>query len=178
MIGEWYKLWNIIRDEFDGYPSQLKVIKKLLSLGLSVKTDFEGVGRIYCGNIEIKPNMVARAAEVDRRVVLETIKRILKDERLSKFFGGLRTTAAFGSSATFMGYGVVEIVPESATRPGIISDVLKIISDRGINIRQVIADDPDLVDSPTAVIVTESAIPPEIIPSLKAVSGVKAVSLL
>jgi len=153
-------------------------VKKLLSLGLSIKTDFEGVGRIYCGNIEIKPNMVARAAEVDRRVVLETIRRILKDERLSKFFDGLRSTAAFGSSATVMGFGVIEIIPESATRPGIISDVLKLISDRGINIRQVIADDPDLVDNPTAIIVTERPVPGEILPALREVKGVKAVSLL
>lgn len=150
----------------------------MLSLGLSVKKDFEGEGRIYCGNIEIKPNSLARSTEVDRRVVLEVVHKIMDDEILSSFFSGLVPTVSFGSSATVMGFSVIEIIPESADKPGIISDFLSVISSKGINIRQVIADDPDLVEEPRATIVTETPIPSDLLGDLKKVKGVKALVLL
>ncbi len=150
----------------------------MISLGLSVKKDFEGTGRIYCGDIEIKPNSLSRSAGVDRRVVLEVIKKIMEDDMLSKVFEGLRPTASFGSSATIMGFSVIEILPESAQKPGIVSGVLSIISANGINVRQVIADDPDLTEEPRATIVTETPIPNELLGDLKKVAGVKALVLL
>ncbi len=150
----------------------------MISIGLSVRQDFEGTGKIYCGDIEIKPNSLARSTGVDRRVVLEVIKKIMEDETLSKFFHGLSPTASFGASATIMGFSVIELVPESAQTPGIISDFLSIISSRGINIRQVIADDPDLMEEPRATIVTETPIPNDLLGELKKVRGVKALVLL
>lgn len=150
----------------------------MISIGLSVKRDFEGTGRIYCGDIEIKPNSLARSSGVDRRVVLEVVRKIMEDDTLAAFFVGLLPTASFGSSATIMGFSVIELVPESAQKPGIISDFLSIISKKGINIRQVIADDPDLVEEPRATIVTETPIPADLIGDLRKVKGVKALVLL
>lgn len=178
LIKRLIKLWVKIKDKFENFPSQSRVVRKMISLGLSVRRDFEGTGRIFCGDIEIKPNSLARSSGVDRRVVLEVVRKIMDDEVLSSFFEGLMPTASFGSSATIMGFSVIELVPESAQKPGIISDFLSVISKKGINIRQVIADDPDLVDEPRATIVTETPIPNELIGELKKVKGVKALVLL
>lgn len=150
----------------------------MAAIGLSVKRDFEGAGRIYCSDIEIKPNSLARSAGVDRRVVLEVVRKILEDEALMSFFEGLEPTTAPGKSASVMGFSVIELIPESADKSGIISEFLAIISRRGINIRQVIADDPDLVDEPKATIVTETQIPNDLLRELKEVKGVKALVLL
>ncbi len=77
-----------------------------------------------------------------------------------------------------MGYGVIEISPESADKPGIVAGVSDIISKSGISIRQVIVDDPELVDDPKAVIVTDKKIPSELFADLKNVEGVRAITLL
>lgn len=172
------QLWKKIKDKFDNFPSQSRVVRKMISLGLSVKKDYEGTGRIYCGDIEIKPNSLSRSVGVDRRVVLEVVRKIMQDEVLAQFFEGLSPTASFGSSATIMGFSVIEIVPESAQTPGIVAGVLSIIAEHGINVRQVIADDPDLTEEPKATIVTETPIPHELINDLKGVPGVRALVLL
>lgn len=150
----------------------------MISLGLSVRRDFEGEGKIYCGDIEIKPNSLSRSVGVDRRVVLEVTRKILEDEMLAGFFEGLSPTASIGASAAMMGFSVIEILPESAQKPGIVAGVLSIIAEKGISVRQVISDDPDLTEDPKTIIVTETQIPSELLNELRSVPGVKALVLL
>jgi len=77
-----------------------------------------------------------------------------------------------------MGLGVIQIVPESASKPGIISAIASIIARENISIRQVIVDDPELVSEPKALIVTDSKIPPNLLPEMRNVPGVMAVVIL
>lgn len=171
-------MWEYINRKFEKYPSQQKVVKKMISLGLSIKKDNEGAGHIYCESIEIKPNSLATSLGVDRRVVVEVLEKILKDSTLYKFFMDLRPVAHLGTVSSKMGMGVIQIVPEMASQPGIIAGVANIISRANISIRQVIVDDPELIEDPRATIVTDSPIPPDLLPDLKKVRGVSAVVIL
>ena len=84
----------------------------------------------------------------------------------------------FGKVSSRLGLGVLQIVATSASKPGIISVVSQIISRENISIRQVIVDDPELVDNPKATIVTESPIPGRLLEEMKSVPGVGAVVIL
>lgn len=171
-------MWAYIKDKFRKYPSQTKVMRKLIALGLSVKRDHEAIPRIYCDDVEIKASSLAYTLGVDRRAVLDILSKIVDDPELSKFFFDLRPAPDFRRVSSKMGMGVVQIVATKASQPGIVSGVSQIIAKEGISIRQVIVDDPELVDDPRATIVTDSPIPGNLVASLKAVEGVEAVVIL
>ena len=171
-------MWKYISDNFAKYPSQMKVLKKLISIGLSVKKDHENVPRVYCGDVEVKASAIAEATNVDRRAVLEVLRKIIEDSELSKFYFQLKPVPDFGLVSSRLGMGVIQILPTSAKQPGIVSGVSQIIARENISIRQVIVDDPELVDDPKATIVTDSPIPARLLGDLKKIPGVEAVVLL
>lgn len=170
-------MWKYIKDAFSKQPSQMKVVTKLVSIGLKVIRLDDDI-KIFCDDIEIKPNSIAKAMNVDRRVVVEVMEKIVKDSTLSAFFRELSPVANLGRASSRMGFGVLQIVPDSADRPAIISGVSQIISREGISIRQVIVDDPEINDDPRGIIVTDSPVPPSLLPEIKRVPGVQAVVIL
>jgi predicted regulator of amino acid metabolism with ACT domain len=171
-------MWKYINDNFARYPSQVKVLRKLISLGLSVRKDHENMPRVYCGDVEVKASAIAQAIGVDRRAVIEILGKIISDPELSNFYSQLKPIPDFSMVSSRLGMGVIQIVPTSATQPGIISGVSQVIARENISIRQVIVDDPELVDSPRATIVTDSPIPGHLLSDLKKIPGVEAVVIL
>ncbi len=171
-------MWAYIKEKFKKYPSQTKVMRKLIALGLSVKRDHEAVPRIYCDDVEIKASALAYSLGVDRRAVLDILSKIVEDPELAKFFLDLKPAPDFRKVSSKMGMGVIQIVATKASKPGIVSGVSQIIAREGISIRQVIVDDPELVDDPRATIVTDSPIPGKLVSDLKSVEGVEAVVIL
>jgi len=171
-------MWDQISGKFIRNPSQQKVVKKMISIGLNVEMDMERKLRIYCDGIEIKPNSIAEAINVDRRVVVETLRKITEDPGLLEFFQNLRPVCNLGMASSKVGMGVIEILPDSANQSGIIAGVADIIAREKISIRQVIGDDPDLVEDPKAIIVTDVPVPSNMLSKIKAVPGVKAVVIL
>jgi len=69
------------------------------------------------------------------------------------------------------------LIPANASKPGILAGVAAIIAQAGISIRQVIMDDPEIVDDPHGFIVTEAPVPERLLPQIKQVDGVKSVVL-
>lgn len=171
-------MWEYIREKFRRYPSQLKVMRKMIALGLSVVKDNENTPRIYCDDVEIKASALAFSLGVDRRAVLDILVKIVNDPELARFFTDLKPAPDFRKVSSKLGMGVIQIVPTKASRSGIVAGVSQIISREGISIRQVIVDDPELVDDPRATIVTDSPIPGKLLSDLKAVDGVEAVVIL
>lgn len=171
-------MWLKLRDRFEKLPSQAKVAQLLLSMGLSVRKGLDDTHIIFCGPIQLTARQVARAVEVDRRVVIQTIEKITSDPELYLFFSKLTPAPNLGTSSSALGMGVLQIIPESASQPGIISGVLEVIARNGISVRQVISDDPELTDDPRAIIVTESQIPSELIPEMRRVKGVQGIALM
>ena len=156
--------------QFDKYPAQGKVAQKMLEYGIGVKE-----GSPFCGEVKISFSALAKACGSDRRIVTSTIETIESSELLSGIFSNVQPTCSYKNVAPIMNWGVLEIVPEDVNRPGIISAVTGILAKKGINIRQVIADDPDVAEQPRAFIVTESQIPGALLQKIKAVPGVSAV---
>ena len=129
-------MWEEIMKYFKRNPSQQRVARVLLAHGLSVRD-----GKIYCGRIELSISKVARAINVDRRVIMNTIKTIESEEKLKKVFEMLAPTCHFKELATQLGWGVLVITPVDPSMPGILADVARIIAKEKISIRQAIVED-------------------------------------
>ena len=163
-------MWRSLARYFGRYPSQAKVAKLLLEYGLRV--DHHSV---FCGEVEIADAAIARAAGVDRRIVRSAVETIESNDELLKVYSRLRPTALFREVAPAMGWSAIEIIPVDAQMPGILADVAGVISSAGISIRQAIVDDPELSEEPRLYVITESPVPPELIPAIKNCRGVRSI---
>jgi len=148
------------------------VARLLLSLGLSVKN-----GKVHCGDIEIADAALARAARVDRRIVRATVETIEAEKELRDVYASLHPTAMLRDVAPVLGWSCIEIIPSDAHSPGILADTMAVIAEGGISVRQALVDDPLLMEEPRLYIITESPVPPEMIPRLKRCKGVKSILL-
>lgn len=166
-------MWARFRPYFKGFPAQEKVAQIMVAYGLRVSES-----SVYAGDIKLSDTAMARAAGVDRRVVTATVETVEKNPELSAFFDKLRPVCHLREVAPVMNWGAIEIVPVNASKPGILAGVASIIAQAGISIRQVIMDDPEIVDDPHGFIVTEAPVPERLLPQIKQVDGVKSVVLL
>ena len=164
-------MWSKIQKAFEDYPAQLRVVRILFKYGLRVRED----GEIACGDIRIPAVQIAKEAEVDRRVVDSTAKKIIKDEKLSGIFRNLEPLAYLKGVAHELGLGVIEILPEDAAKPGIIKEVTGIISKFGISIRQAVADDPNFVPQPKLTLITEEPVKGAVIEELRKLPSVRSI---
>lgn len=163
-------MWFSLSKYFGRFPSQGKVAKLLLTNGLRVKE-----GRVYCGDIEIGDVAIARAVNVDRRIVRAAVETIESEEELRRVFSAIWPTAMLKEVAPVMGWSCIEIIPTDAHVPGILADVTGVIAEQGISVRQALVDDPELWEEPRLFVITESEVPPELIPRIKGCRGVKSI---
>ena len=163
-------MWRQLAKYFNKYPKRRKLAQKLLEYGLKVKDN-----KIYCGEIELSDSKIARAFELDRRIINSTMDTIMEIEELKKVFSNLKPTCSLKDVAPEMNWGVIEIIPKDPSMPGIVADVASIIADNKISIRQAIVDDFELSDEPRLFIVTEKRVPGILIPKIRTIKGVKAV---
>jgi predicted regulator of amino acid metabolism with ACT domain len=157
-------------EHFERFPSQEKVARLLLKHGLRVHD-----GRAWCGEIELSDTALGRAADVDRRVVKAALETIESNPRLLELFSNLRSTPLFSEVASLLGGSSIEIIPDDAQTPGILADVAGVMADAGISIRQAMVDDPEMSEEPRLYVITESPVPPEILPKIKGCRGVKSI---
>ncbi|HKW42643.1 MAG TPA: hypothetical protein VJP06_00515 [Thermoplasmata archaeon] len=165
-------MWARFRGYFKGFPAQEKVAQLMVVYGLRVHE-----GSVFAGEIQLSDTAMARAAGVDRRVVTATVETIERNNDLKAFFDKLLPVCHLRDIAPLMNWGAIEIVPTNASKPGILAGVATIIAQAGISIRQVIMDDPEIVDDPHGFIITEAPVPERLLPQIKQVDGVKSVVL-
>jgi uncharacterized protein len=163
-------MWSHIEQHFKGYPTQAKIAQKMLEYGLKIKNN-----AIYCGDIELSASKIARAFSADRRAITSTIQTITKEPNLNKIFSNLLPTCHLKEVAPHMRWGVIEIIPDDPSTPGILAKVASIIAQHNISIRQAIVDDFEFSEEPRLFIITEKQIPGIVIPKIKQAKGVKAV---
>jgi len=167
-------MWKSIAEKFKEAPAKLKVARLLIENGLRIGEN----GKIYCGDVEIPDTKIARVLDVDRRVVRETIKYIMSDEVLRKVFTRLKPAGALlRDVAALFGYGVLEIRADPSA-VGIIAGVAQALAKAGISIRQIHAEDPDLNPDPKLIVITERAVPGEVIQEILKVPNVKSVTII
>lgn len=163
-------MWRKISVYFNQYPKRKRLAQKLLEYGLKVDNN-----KIYCKDIELSDSKIARAFQLDRRIIASTIEMINEKEELKKLFSRLEPTCHLKNVAQNMNWGVIEIIPDDPSQPGILADVAKVVSDAKISIRQAIVDDFELSEEPRLFIVTEKQLPGSLIPKIRNINGVKAV---
>ncbi len=163
-------MWRQLAKYFNKYPKRKKLAQKLLEYGLKVSDN-----KIFCGEIEISDSKLARAFQIDRRIITSTIKTIMDKKDLQKVFSKLKPTCHLKDVAPEMNWGVIEIIPKDPSVPGILADVATIIANNNISIRQAIVDDFELSEEPRLFIVTEKQVSGILIPKIRSVKGVKAV---
>ena len=161
------KMWEKINEKFKKYPARMKVAEKMIELGLSLNND----GKIYCGNLKISDKALAIAADVDRRAIKSTIEIIQNDEDLFNIFSNVLKNIAKN-----LNLGVIEIEVGSQNE-GILAAITKIISKKGINIRQAYAEDNELEENPILTVITENPIDNDLISEFLKIKGVNRVSI-
>lgn len=165
-------MYPILDSAFSCFPMRKKVAETFLRYGLSVAED----GTVYCGKIEMSPAKIARALEIDRRVILETARMISAIPELQGIFGHLEPTAFIANAAGHLGFEVIVIEAEPHAI-GIIGKAAKIISDAKITIRQIVADDPDIYPSPKLTIVLEKRLPANALSKLRGLKEINRLSI-
>src|SRR3989454_9379045 len=141
-------MWARLKPYFKGFPAQERVAQLMVSYGVRTKD-----GAVYVGDIALADSAIARALGVDRRVVTATLKTIEKVPQLRDFFAKLWPVCHLGNVAPTMGWGAIEILPTNASKPGILAGTSAIIAEAGISIRQVVVDDPEIVEDPRALLI-------------------------
>ncbi|BDC36366.1 MAG: amino acid-binding ACT domain protein [Candidatus Methanoliparum thermophilum] len=162
-------MWEKIKRKFDRFPSQLKVAKTFLKLGISVKG-----GKAFCGNIELVPTKIARALDVDRNVVVLAIENIEKDEELKTVYGSIKPVAEISEVSKIFGYPVLEVFADSM-EAGIVANITGIIARNNISIRYILAEDPDISVISKLTLVTNEKIPGALVDEFLTVKGVKKI---
>lgn len=166
-------MWSEIINKFKGMPSQEKVIRLMLERGFQVSPE----GHVVSGKIIIPHTQIAREASVDRRVVDATTEMILNDEVLKRVFQNIGSIASLRDVAPILGLGVIIIRVENAANVGIISEVTAVVARYNLSIRQAVTDDPYFSDDPRMTLITNDAIPGELVSDLKKIKGIRSVTI-
>jgi uncharacterized protein len=165
-------MWQVLIDHFRRFPAQERVVRLMIQNGLRIHE-----GAVYAGDVEISDTAVARAADVDRRIVRSTVDTISDNPQLERAFSRFAPTLHLKDVAPALGLGVLQIVSSDARQPGILAGVSNVIAEAGMSVRQAIVEDPEFSDEPLLFVVTETPVPGTLIPLLQRVRGVKSVTV-
>ncbi|WP_407394126.1 amino acid-binding protein [Methanobrevibacter sp.] len=167
------QMWERINEKFKKYPARMRVAEKMIELGLSLSED----GKIYCGNLKISDKALANAADVDRRAIKSTIDIIKEDDELYNLFSNIIPAGTLLKNiAKNLELGVIEIEVGSHSE-GILAHTTKLISEKGIGIRQAYAEDTELQRTPLLTIITEEPVEGDLINEFLKIKGVTRVSI-
>jgi len=160
-------------ESFGRKKAQLSVAEFLLKKGIRVSPE----ARFYFGEVEVSPSAIARALDLDRRVVSSTGEAIAQDPKIQKIFSKINSILLLRDVAPELGFGAIEIIPKDPASKGIILGVVRLITESGISIRQITTDDP-MFSNAEMCIVTEEQIPRELIDKMLKIPEVKKVIVI
>ncbi|RLE76941.1 MAG: amino acid-binding protein [Thermoprotei archaeon] len=156
------RLWDIINSKFGRAEKKMKVVKAFLKYGFKLKREKDRIF-IYLDKVKISYSALANALGVDRRVVVETVKNLAEDEFLRNFFENLEPAgASLRGVSRLLGYRCI-IVETYEDKPGILASVAVALAKRNINILQVIADDPNIIENPKLYIIVSGDVPGDVV---------------
>ncbi len=161
----------IIEAYFHEYPARKKVAEIIFKSGFSVKE-----GKIFAGNVEIPVSSLARAADVNRKIVYHTIEFIEKNYALKSIFERMEPMANLKRVGPIVGWDVLEFDMEMNKLSCALKDVLDILSKPGCHVRQVIGEEPLLSEGKIYIVLTRP-VPMEILKEIKDVPTVKDITL-
>jgi len=166
-------MWNQIQKYFKNLPAQQKVAKLLFERGFQVNDG----GNIVSGRIEIPHTQIAKEVDVDRRAVDSTIQTIRSTPQLKRIYQNLRQVCSLEEVAREFKMGVIVFIPENASQSGIISQVTQMVSQKGLSIRQALAEDPETNGYAKLILILEGEIVPELIEEIRKLPGTHSVTV-
>jgi predicted regulator of amino acid metabolism with ACT domain len=167
-------VWPQIRDQFRRQAVRPDIVRKMIECGMRVSED----AKIYVDDVEVDYSAVARAVDVDRRVVKQTAEQIRKNRYLYSIFSKTRPMgASLVEVVSVLGYSalVIEADPKS---PGVMASVAEILSRHGMAVRQAVADDPEMVPDAKMTLVIEGQVPGKALEELNALKNVKSLKIV
>ncbi|MFQ6068605.1 MAG: amino acid-binding protein [Candidatus Bathyarchaeia archaeon] len=166
-------MWSQIEKYFKALPAQLKVAKLLFERGFQVRED----GKVVSDGIEVPYSQIAREVGVERRAVDNAVQTILSKSELKRIYTNLKQVCSLQEVAREFNLGVIVFVPENARETGIIANITKKISEKGLSIRQILAEDPGISARPKLTLIIDGEIPPELINEIKKTPGTRSVTV-
>lgn len=166
-------MFDEIMEKFADSPGQQAVIRLLLERGFSVNED----GRVVSGGIEIPNTGIAREVGVDRRVVNATTEAILDDDDLRRIFRNISAVPSLLDLAPVLDLTAITVSVRAADESGIVSQVTAAIAERDISLRQVLSEDPEFTDNPRLYVITDEALPGDLINELREKPFVRTIEL-
>ena len=166
-------MWNQIQNYFKDLPAQQKVAKLLFERGFQVNDD----GNVVSGRIEIPHTQIAKEVTVDRRAVDSTIQTIRSTPQLKRIYQNLRQVCSLEEVAREFNMGVIVFIPENASQSGIIAQVTQMVSQKGLSIRQALAEDPETNGYAKLILILEGEIVPELIDDIRKLPGTHSVTV-
>ncbi len=166
-------MWNQIRNYFKDLPAQQKIAKLLFERGFQVNDD----GNVVSGRIEIPHTQIAKEVGVDRRAVDSTIQTIRSTPQLKRIYQHLRQVCSLEEVAREFNMGVIVFIPENASQSGIIAQVTQMVSQKGLSIRQALAEDPETNGYAKLILILEGEIVPDLINDIRKLPGTHSVTV-
>jgi uncharacterized protein len=167
-------VWPSVKKQFSRQVVRPDIVRKMIECGMRVSEDV----KIYVDDVEVDYSAVARAVDVDRRVVKQTVEQIRKNRYLYSIFS---KTKPLGTSlvdlVSQLGYSavVIEADPKS---PGVMAGVAEILSRHGMVVRQALADDPDMVPDAKMTLVVAGQLTGQALEELNGLKTVRSIKIL
>jgi hypothetical protein len=166
-------MWSRIEKYFQDLPAQLKVARLLFERGFQVRED----GKVVSDGIEIAHTQIAKEVGVERRAVDSTVQTILSAPDLKRIYINLRQIYSLQEVAREFNLGVIIFIPKDARETGIIANVTRKVSERGLSIRQALAEDPGISAQPKLTLIIEGEIPADLISEIRKLPGTRSVTV-
>ena len=167
-------VWANIRKQFERQVVRPEFVRKMIECGLRVSDD----EKIYVDDVEVDYTAVARALDVDRRVVKSTAQQIRRNRYLYSLFS---KTKPLGTSlvdvVSQLGYTamIIEADPKSS---GVMAGVAEILSRHGMVVRQAVAEDPEMVPDAKMTLVVEGQLTGQAMEELHGLKVVRSIKIL
>jgi len=167
-------MWANVRKQFERQVVRPEIVRKMIQCGMRVSED----EKIYVDDVEVDYSAVARALDVDRRVVMQTAQQIRRNRYLYSLFS---MTRPLGTSlvnlVSQLGYTaiVIEADPKS---PGVMAGVAEILSRHGMVVRQAVAEDPEMVPEAKMTLVVEGQLTGQAMEELHSLKVIRSIKIL
>jgi predicted regulator of amino acid metabolism with ACT domain len=167
-------MWANVRKQFERQVVRPEIVRKMIDCGMRISED----EKIYVDNIEVDYTAVARALDVDRRVVKQTAQQIRRNRYLYSLFS---MTKPLGTSlvglVSQLGYTAI-IIEADPKSPGVMAGVAEILSRNGMVVRQAVAEDPEMVPDAKMTLVVEGQLTGTAMEELHGLKVVRSIKIL
>lgn len=167
-------MWPGIRKQFERQVVRPEIVRKMIECGMRVSED----EKIYVDDIEVDYSAVARALDVDRRVVKQTAQQIRRNRFLFSLFSSTKPLGtSLVSLVSQLGYTAI-IIEADPRSPGIMAGVAEILARHGMVVRQAVAEDPEMVPDAKMTLVVAGQLTGQAMEELNGLKTVRSIKIL